>query len=291
MFRVGAAGPRFDVVKAGAYAAAVLPGLWLAAIAAQGGLGPRPLSAAIHAMGLWALRMLALSLAVTPARIALRDPRLFPARRIFGLAALAYVAAHVTLYVADQSFRLPHVAAEIVRRPYLTIGFLAFLALCVLGATSGARMTARLGPQRWRRLHRLVYPAAGLAAVHFFMQKKLDVSEPIAMAGIFGLLFAFRLATRRYGEPSLVGTAALALGCAFATALAEAGWFALSAGAPASLVLAANLNFAYSIRPAWFVLGAGAVLVGARAARRRDRPASRRKRRVAAPADTAQEAA
>jgi len=259
---------RFSPLKCAAFVGVLAPAAWLAIEASQGWLGPRPVMEAIHQSGLWAVRFLAMTLAVTPIRTASRVSELFSIRRILGLAVLAYAALHLGLYVVDHKLALGHVATEIVSRLYLAIGFVGFCGFCILGATSTDQMIARLGPQRWARLHQFVYPGAAIATVHFFMQSKLDVAQPLMMAGIFALLLGFRVAHRRFGDLSVARVALVGAAAALATALGEAAWYALSAGAPILLVLGANLDFSYAVRPAWFVLGAAAVLVAARLLRR-----------------------
>lgn len=261
--RVGRLAP----LKCAAFAAAVAPALWLAVAALDQRLGSRPVTEAIHQSGLWAVRLLAATLAVTPLRVAMRWSKLVAIRRILGVAVLAYAVLHVFLYAFDQHFAALHIASEIARRVYLAIGFSAFLLLCALGATSTDRMIARLGARRWARLHKSVYAVALLASAHFFMQSKLDVTQPTIMAGIFALLLGFRAATRAFGDLATGAVAALAVLFAGSTALAEAVWFAISAHAPVAMVLAANLDFSYTVRPAWYVLGAALVLTLARAAR------------------------
>ncbi|WP_374308201.1 sulfite oxidase heme-binding subunit YedZ [Methylocella sp.] len=258
---------RFSPLKTGAFALAAAPTLWFVALVAGPGLGPRPLSAATHEAGLATLRLVALTLAVTPLRLALRRPNLVSTRRIFGVWAFAYGLAHVAFYVASQHFDLWRVGDEIVRRVYLAIGVCAFLMLSALAVTSTDAMIARLGSARWRRLHRAVYAIAVLGCVHFFMQSKLDVSQAIMMSGIFALLLAFRLAAGAFGDLSAGMIALVGAACAATTALFEAGWFAWSAGAPFDRALASNLDFSYMVRPAWFVLAVGGLLTFARLAR------------------------
>lgn len=258
---------RFAPLKCAAFAGVLMPALWIVIEARFGWLGQRPVTEAIHQSGLWAVRLLAITLAVTPARLALRWPKLISIRRILGVSVLAYALLHVTLYIVNQHFDLPHIASEIFLRIYLAIGFIAFCGLCVLGATSTDRMIARLGAAAWTRLHRLVYAIAILAAAHFFMQSKLDITQPIIMTGIFLLLLAYRIAPRLRGDLSLWQSAGLAVALAFATALSEALWYAFAYGAPLAQVLATNFDFSYAIRPCWFVLGAGLILFTARLVR------------------------
>ncbi|MBN8919578.1 MAG: sulfoxide reductase heme-binding subunit YedZ [Rhizobiales bacterium] len=243
--------------KIGALAIALVPIVWLAGRTLTGDLDlARPVTDAIHFTGRWAVRLLLLSLLVTPARGLLSWNRLIGARRILGVAAACYAAFHFTLYVADQKFDLAKVASEIVLRVYLTIGFVALAALIALAVTSTDAAIRRLG-RRWGVLHRAVYLAALLAVVHFMMQKKLDITEPVLMAGLLLWLFGYRL-LRRFGVPARI-PALLALSAAAAglTALAEAFWYRGMTGVPAGRVLESNLMFDIVIRPMWWVLAAG----------------------------------
>ena len=177
-------GGRFSPLKSIVFALLFAPGLWLAWRLAAGQLGPRPINEIILHTGLWTIRLLLISLAVTPLRQLLRWPQLVTVRRMIGVAAFAYGAAHLTAFATDKAFDLGVIATEIVTRFYLTIGALALAGLAALAATSTDRMVRRLGGRNWRRLHRLVYAIGILGAVHFFLQSKLDVAEPIVMAGL-----------------------------------------------------------------------------------------------------------
>ncbi len=255
----------------------VLPGLVAAAtlMTAEpppvvGGLAAadaRPITDAIHTTGDWAVRFLLLSLSVTPAMRLFRRPRLVGVRRMIGVAAFAYALAHICLYVADQSFDLVKVATEIALRIYLTIGFVALVGLSTLAATSTDAMVRRLGPN-WQRLHRLTYPIAALALLHFFIQSKIDVSQPVLMTGFFLYLLGARLWTAR-GWTGAVGLVALALAAGLATALVESAWYAVATGVDPRLVFAANLGFALGPRPAvWVAIAGFAVAVAVLAVRR-----------------------
>ncbi|MCA3564150.1 MAG: sulfoxide reductase heme-binding subunit YedZ [Methylocystis sp.] len=253
-----------------------LPAGWLALQAAAGWLGSKPLTEAIHQSGDWAVRLLLISLAVTPLRFIGAWPDLILVRRMLGLAALAYTALHVALYVALEAFDLGKVASEIALRIYLTIGFVALLGLAVLGATSTDGMIRRLGSVRWNRLHSIVYAIAVLALVHFALQRKIDISEVTLMTGFFLWLMGFRL-LKRYGRHrSLAALLALAVAAGLMAAFAEFAWYALMTGVPAGRVLAANLDFTYTIRPAWWVLAAGLGMAGLAFLRTRAFPERRR---------------
>ena len=250
---------RLSPLKLTAFILVVLPGAWIAARWASGAYAPRPLEEAIHQTGLWGIRLLILSLLVTPLRRIAAWQRLIVIRRMIGVAALAYLLIHFALYVADQDVDLAKVASEIWLRIYLTVGFVALAGLAVLGATSTDAMIRRLG-KAWPKLHRIVYVLAALGLWHFFMQSKIDVSEPVLMAGFFIVLMGYRGLVAAGIKPAPLVLVGLAVASGLATALVEWGWYALGSGVRAKAVLAANLHFAYSIRPAWWVLLAGLVL-------------------------------
>ncbi len=149
------------------------------------------------------------SLAVSPLRRIGQWNKLIAVRRMLGVAVLAYAAAHFALYVVDQKFDIVRVASEIVLRFYLTIGFVALLGLMALGATSTDAMIRRLGAQGWNRLHGLVYVIGILALLHFMIQSKLDVSQPVLMVGLFLLLMGQRLLARVGRGDSVAGLSGL----------------------------------------------------------------------------------
>lgn len=235
----------------------LLPGLGEAA---------RPITDAIHTTGDWAVRFLLLSLAVTPAMRSFRWPRLLTVRRMIGVAVFAYVLIHFALYVVDQHFDLAKVATEIVLRIYLTIGFIALAGLAVLAATSTDAAVRRLGAPRWQALHRIVYLVTPLALLHFFMQSKIDVSQPALMSGFFIWLMGWRVIVwwrRRAGRdpvPTVFGLLALAVVAAALTVATEALWYAVATGVDPWRIVRANLDFGFSIRPVWWVLAAGLVV-------------------------------
>lgn len=246
----------FSWPRATALLAAVLPVLWFAGEALLYGLGARPLTRAIHFSGLWTVRLLLLTVAVTPLIAAIRKPRLVPMRRILGVAVFAWVLAHFILFVADKSFNLTVVAQEIVKRIYLTIGFVALLLLAALAATSTDAAISRLGANAWKRLHLLIYAIVLLGLVHFFMQSKADVTEPTIMAGLFAWMFLLRQPKRMSWPLSPLVLGATGLVAAILTALGEALYFHLKVGAPFAEVLAADLDFSDGVRPPWWPLGA-----------------------------------
>ncbi|MGO8917863.1 MAG: sulfite oxidase heme-binding subunit YedZ [Stellaceae bacterium] len=248
-----------------------IPGSWTALALATGNLGAEPLKEAIHQLGLWAFRFLLIALAITPARQSLAWPRLLLVRRMLGVAAFAYVCAHLVLYAADEAFDLAKVAGEIIRRFYLTIGFSALLGLAALAATSTDRMIRRLGGRRWQRLHRLAYPIAALALVHYFIQSKLEVYEPTVMGGLVLWLLGYRLiaARRRDRRVPLWAITLLGLAAAALTTGGETVYFWLKTGVDPLRVLAVNLSLDTGIRPGMVVLAAGAAVTTLAALRQR----------------------
>lgn len=276
---------RFSPLKAAVFAGILVPAMLIAWSWEARLLGPRPITEAIHQTGDWTIRFLLLSLAVAPLRRIANWPKLIQVRRMLGLAALAYALAHFTLYIADQKWNLWRVGSEIALRVYLTIGFSALLGLVALGATSTDAMIKRLGAN-WNRLHRIVYAIGILGAIHFFMQTKADVYQATLMSGLFILLMLYRIAHWRglaINSPLvLVGIAIVA---GLGTAASEYAWYGLATGVPPLRVLLANLNFAFQIRPSWWVVAVGlgvAALAFIRSYRNEKRPARREPVRIAA---------
>jgi sulfoxide reductase heme-binding subunit YedZ len=269
--RRGTAG--LDGVKAAAFLLLAAPGALLGWQLAGGLLGPRPLTAAIQTTGLWALRCLVLSLAVTPLRRILGIGWLARLRRWTGVATFAYAAAHLACYALDQDLRLAAIAAEILRRFYLTIGAAAWLLLAALAATSTDAAQRRLGGRRWRALHRLAYLAAPLALLHDLLQARLGSAEPLALTGLVAWLLLVRLLARRRGGKS-AGAALLLLAALLPlVALAEALQLHWRTGAPLGRILAADASLAAGWRPGQLLALALAALAAAVAARRWLRPA------------------
>jgi methionine sulfoxide reductase heme-binding subunit len=277
---------RLSPLKLLVFVALFLPGGWIALALASGQLGADPIKEALHQLGLWTIRLLLIALAVTPARSILQWPRVMLIRRMLGVAAFAYAAAHLSLYVVDEAFDLAKVASEIALRFYLTIGFVALLGLAALAATSTDGMVRRLGGRRWQRLHRLVYPIVALGLIHYFIQSKLIVYEPMVMDGLFLWLMGYRLiaARRRDRRVPLAALAVLSLASAALTALGEAVYYWLKTGVDPSRVLAVNLSLATGIRPGVVVLAVGAAvtaLAALRALQGRRRGTGGRNRRPA----------
>lgn len=206
------------VAKPLVFALCLAPLAWLVWLAASGGLGPNPIEATIRRLGDWALRFLLLSLAVSPVRDVFGWAVVMRFRRMLGLFAFFYVTLHLSSWIGlDQFFAWGEIAADILKRPFITVGMLAFALLVPLAATSTSGMIKRLGAARWKRLHRLVYPAALLGIVHYYMMVKADVREPLIYGAVLAVLLAVRALKRgwlkrarprrmwRVGEPAGVG--------------------------------------------------------------------------------------
>lgn len=187
-------------LKPAAFVLCLAPLLWLGWLAASGGLGVNPIEAVNRYLGDWALRFLLIALAVSPVREIFGSPLVMRFRRMLGLFSFFYVTLHLCSWIGlDQFFAWPHIWADIVKRPFISVGMLAFLLLVPLALTSTSGMIKRLGARRWKRLHRLVYPAAALASLHYFMMVKADIREPLIYAGILAALLGWRAFSR--GRP------------------------------------------------------------------------------------------
>lgn len=178
----------------------LLPAAWLVAGLAgwePAPLGANPVEKIQDTLGIWGLRLLLATLAITPLRELGGWPQLLAFRRMLGLYAFFYVALHFLFYLfVDQAFDWRQLLADVAKRPYITVGFTALLLLVPLALTSTRRAMRRLG-RRWQTLHRLVYVAAILGCVHFWWQVKADVREPLVYAAITALLLGWRLQRHR----------------------------------------------------------------------------------------------
>ena len=185
---------RIAAIKAGLFAAALAPFTALVVTGATGGLGANPVEAITHTTGEWTLRLLLATLAITPLRHVTGWVSLTRLRRMVGLFAFFYLVLHFATYaVLDASLDLAYVVEDVADRLYITVGFAAFVMLVPLAATSTNAMVRRLGPLRWRRLHRLVYAAGICGVLHYLWLVKADLREPLIYAGILTALLAARL--------------------------------------------------------------------------------------------------
>jgi sulfoxide reductase heme-binding subunit YedZ len=191
-------------VKPLVFLAALGPLAWLVAAAALDRLGANPAEAMIRGLGDWSLRFLWLTLAITPLREAFGQPALARVRRMLGLFTAFYVSLHLLAYGwLDMGLVLDDIARDIAKRPFILVGFLAWLGLMPLAATSFNRAIRALGAARWQQLHRLVYAIALLGLLHFTWMRagKHNFGEPaiygLLLAGLLGWRLARRWRRRR----------------------------------------------------------------------------------------------
>jgi len=179
-------------------AAGGLPALLIGLDAWRGRLGANPIAEILNRLGFWALTFLLLSLAPTGIKILLGWTEPLRYRRTIGLFAFFYAFLHFATYLGvDQFFDLHAIGADIVKRKFITIGFLAFLLLVPLAVTSTDRWVRRLGFVRWKQLHRLSYLAALCGVVHFIWRVKADLRQPLTFAAILALLLLVRVVGAR----------------------------------------------------------------------------------------------
>jgi sulfoxide reductase heme-binding subunit YedZ len=185
-------------LKPGVLVGSLVPLALLGWSLARGTLGADPVAIALNRLGLLALIVLLACLTATPLRLVFSVSWPLRLRRMLGLLAFAFATLHVLVYVGvDQGFAWSAIGQDIVKRPFITIGMLAWLTLVPLAATSNAAARRRLGPKKWQRLHRLVYLAASAAALHFILRVKRDLTEPALYASVLALLFWLRISHQK----------------------------------------------------------------------------------------------
>jgi sulfoxide reductase heme-binding subunit YedZ len=174
----------------------LLPFAWLVYGVVANQLGANPQEFLIRATGDWTLRFLCIVLAVTPLRVMAKLNALARFRRMLGLYAYFYVVLHLLCYsLFDKGFDWGEIASDIVKRPFILVGFSAFVLLTPLAATSFNRAIKAMGAKRWQMLHKLVYLIAGLGLLHFFWMRagKNDFAEVFVYAGIIAVLLGWRV--------------------------------------------------------------------------------------------------
>ncbi len=183
-------------LKAGVFVLCLVPLTRLVWLASTNALGANPVEAVQRSTGWWALGFLCVTLAITPLRRAINVSWLIKLRRMLGLYAFFYAALHFTTYIwLDAWFDPAAIAKDIVKRPFITVGFAAFVLLVPLALTSTAAMQRRLG-RNWQRLHRAVYLVALLGVLHFWWLVKRDITEPALFALAYLGLMALRVPRR-----------------------------------------------------------------------------------------------
>jgi sulfoxide reductase heme-binding subunit YedZ len=202
--------PQSAILKSVVFLASLGPLGWLVWAAFTGNLSANPLSDLTNETGVWTLRFLCITLAITPLRRITGWNSLIRFRRMTGLFAFFYGILHFLIYVIVDRFAgldfpdgivawstvrnlAASVGEDVYKRPFITVGFTALMLMVPLAATSTSGMIRRLGGRRWNRLHRLVYVSAAAGVVHYWWLVKADVSRPRIYALVVGLLLAFRL--------------------------------------------------------------------------------------------------
>jgi methionine sulfoxide reductase heme-binding subunit len=196
---------KYPLLKIGVFGACLMPLAVLAGQALTHNLGANPIDEITDQTGIWTLRMLLITLAVTPARRLTGWNRLIQLRRMLGLFAFFYGSLHFVTYIwLDQFFAVEEIIADVMERPFITVGFASFVLLIPLALTSTTAMIKRLGGKWWQRLHRLVYAIAIGGVVHYLWLVKADIQQPLLYGSILGALLVYRL-WDRFGRQSLVG--------------------------------------------------------------------------------------
>jgi methionine sulfoxide reductase heme-binding subunit len=193
-------------IKTIVFVACLLPLAWLAAAFCadvlrlnplglpEEALGANPVETIIRDLGTWALRFLLITLAITPLRKLTGMNWLLRLRRMLGLYAFFYALLHFNIYLGlDQSYDWAEIAKDILKRPFITIGMLAFALLIPLAVTSNAAMIRALGAKAWQKLHRLIYVLTACAVLHYWWLVKLDTTQPAIYTGVLALLLGMRL--------------------------------------------------------------------------------------------------
>jgi sulfoxide reductase heme-binding subunit YedZ len=191
-------GPKLARIgKAVLFVACLLPLANIGLDAAGAKLTANPVAEVMNRLGFWTLSFLVLSLTATPLKTLFGWTFPMRVRRMVGLFAFFYAALHFTTYVAlDQTFDFSDILEDVVKRKFITVGFLAFILLIPLAITSTDRAVKRLGFRRWKRIHRLVYASAVLGVVHFVWRVKADLLQPLLFAAALAVLFAVRFGLR-----------------------------------------------------------------------------------------------
>ena len=182
------------VIKPLVFLAALVPAALLVRGAFTGDLGPNPIETITHETGVWALRLLLVTLAITPLRRLTGWNGAITFRRMVGLFAFFYACLHFSTYIVlDHYFDFDAIIKDVAKRPYVTAGFTAFVLLIPLALTSTTKMIRRLGGRRWQKLHRLIYISAAGGVVHYLWLVKADIQRPIIYGTILATLLGIRL--------------------------------------------------------------------------------------------------
>lgn len=182
------------VLKPLVFATCCVPAAWLLYRTFQGELGVNPLETLTNETGIWTLRLLVATVAITPIRWLTKWNPIITLRRMIGLFAFFYGTIHFFIYfLFDRSLQFDGLWEDVALRPYITVGFTAFVLMIPLAITSTAGWIRRLGGRRWNLLHRLVYVSVMGGVLHYWWKVKLDVTNPVIYAAIVGVLLGWRV--------------------------------------------------------------------------------------------------
>ena len=194
------------------FAAALLPVARLAWKALRHGLGANPIEVITHSTGDWTLIFVLITLSITPVRRLTRQYWLIGLRRMIGLLAFFYGSLHFTTYIwLDKFFNVHEMVKDIYKRPFITVGFSAFVLMIPLAATSTSWAIRRLGGKNWQRLHRLIYLTAILGVIHYIWLVKADKRKPLEYGLVLALLLLYRVGAwlnNKRKRPSLAASLA-----------------------------------------------------------------------------------
>jgi sulfoxide reductase heme-binding subunit YedZ len=194
---------QITLVKTAVFFLALAPFSLLLLSAWNNELGANPIETITHFTGIWTLRFLVITLAIAPLRRLTGQAILIRFRRMLGLFTFFYASMHFLTYIwLDQYFDWPFIVEDIVEHPYVIVGFTTYLILLLLAVTSPRFMVRKLG-KTWKKLHRLIYPAAFLASFHFIWLVKSDIREPLLYFALFSILMLLRLPSVQEKTPQL----------------------------------------------------------------------------------------
>ena len=249
----------FSLLKLSFLIFVVTPGLWLLIQLLSGQLYPLPEKIIIRESGLWAIRLLMLSLLISPLRKILYWPQLIVVRRMIGVSALIYTSIHILAWGADLSYEWTFIEKEIFSRFYLLIGMIAFLLLLPLGITSTDNMLRHIGAKNWKRLHKLIYLVGIFAILHFYLLlEKLSTPEAQILVGLFIWMMGWRLLIFFNPVASIQALFLLGVVSGFLTMGIEILYFKFFTTLDASyLIWSANWSIRGGLRPGWIVMIVG----------------------------------
>ena len=197
-------------MKIPVFALSLVPALLLALKALNGDMGANPIEFITHWTGDWTIRFLCITLAITPLRKLVGLPELIRFRRMLGLFGFFYASLHfLTWFVVDKFFDWNEIAKDVVKRPFITAGFTAFVLLIPLAISSTAGWIRRLGGKRWQMLHRLIYVSACAGVVHYYWLVKSDIRLPLLYGAIVTVLLAYRVVPNRMKRQRVASPAAV----------------------------------------------------------------------------------